>query len=275
MLHLPFDNRHGVTACTDLATRDPGGGFRSAATAATAASAVVDLPTDTPFTAVRSCSLPRWTAVVEKGGGARAVVLLLGVAAMLLVGAPAASAHNVLVFTDPADGAVLAAPPQQVRLVFNQPATALGSEVEVRGPDGSVVSEGDPQLVDAEVTQPLAAGLPAGSYTVLWRVTSADGHPISGELAFEAQSGDQAAATPLVPASPSAPVSPSVSVLASSPPTSDDATPGPGVTALLVGAAALAMVAVALAAVMKGRRGGPGPRPGTRTGNEGGENPSA
>jgi hypothetical protein len=36
-------------------------------------------------------------------------------------------------------------------------------------------------------TTPLAANAPAGNYTVAWRVTSADGHPVTGTLHFIAQ----------------------------------------------------------------------------------------
>ena len=39
------------------------------------------------------------------------------------------------------------------------------------------------------VTQPLAGGLPAGAYTVEWRVTSADGHPLSGTFGFTVAQG--------------------------------------------------------------------------------------
>src|SRR5699024_10824890 len=35
-----------------------------------------------------------------------------------------------------------------------------------------------------EVSHPLADDLPAGEYSVDWRVVSADGHPISGEFTF-------------------------------------------------------------------------------------------
>src|SRR5690606_32208723 len=59
-------------------------------------------------------------------------------------------------------------------------------QVVVTGPDGVVVSDGPAQLVDTSVVQPLVATLPAGPYTVEWRVTSADGHPLSGALTFTA-----------------------------------------------------------------------------------------
>jgi methionine-rich copper-binding protein CopC len=117
------------------------------------------------------------------------LVLLLLVLAGLLLTAVRADAHNSLQSTDPADGSTVAVPPTHVTLTFDQPAQALGTEVVVLGPDGTTVSTGTPELVDSTVAQALVADLPAGAYTVQWRVTSADGHPLSGELTFTAEAG--------------------------------------------------------------------------------------
>ncbi|KNX39039.1 copper resistance CopC family protein [Luteipulveratus halotolerans] len=116
---------------------------------------------------------------------ARLLLLLAAVAAVLGLGAPAASAHDVLISTSPKDGSTVATAPSKVTLTFNNPAIATGSVIQVKGPDGPV-DEGKPQFVDHVVTQPLKAGAPAGDYTVTWRVTSVDGHPISGTFRFTA-----------------------------------------------------------------------------------------
>ncbi len=116
-------------------------------------------------------------------------VLLVLVLAGLLLTAVRADAHNSLQSTDPADGSTLATPPTRVTLTFDQPAQALGTEIVVVGPDGATVSTGTAELVDSTVAQALVADLPAGAYTVQWRVTSADGHPLSGELSFTAEAG--------------------------------------------------------------------------------------
>ena len=109
-------------------------------------------------------------------------VLTTAVMLSLLMAAPA-SAHNSLVATDPADGSTVSATPAAVVLTFDEPAVALGTQVVVTGPQGQA-SVGAAQLVDATVWQELVAGAPAGRYTVSWRVTSDDGHPISGEVSF-------------------------------------------------------------------------------------------
>ena len=38
------------------------------------------------------------------------------------------------------------------------------------------------------MTEHLQPGSPAGQYKVIWRVTSADGHPVSGKFSFTATS---------------------------------------------------------------------------------------
>jgi len=126
------------------------------------------------------------TGQTERPGrpGWRRLVAVLTTAVMLslLVAAPA-SAHTSLVATDPADGSTVSATPAAVVLTFSEPAVALGTQVVVTGPQGQA-SVGAAQLVDATVRQELVAGAPAGRYTVAWRVTSEDGHPISGAVSF-------------------------------------------------------------------------------------------
>ena len=128
------------------------------------------------------------------------LAVLLGTALATTLGLPAAvpaQAHDVLLRTEPADGQVLPAPPAQVRLIFAEQALSIGTRIRVSGPGGEVVTQ-PVQVVGSNVTQPLPAGLPAGSYTVLWRVTSADGHPVSGRFSFRADgSGPSTAGGPL------------------------------------------------------------------------------
>lgn len=116
----------------------------------------------------------------------RSLAVALSALGLVLAGATATAAHDALVGTDPADGSTVPAPPETLALEFSQPVLALGAAVVVTGPDGAVVSDGEPRLVDATVEQDLADGLPAGAYAVRWQVTSGDGHPITGDLTFTA-----------------------------------------------------------------------------------------
>ena len=106
-------------------------------------------------------------------------------AVLIGFGAPA-SAHSVLLGTDPDDEEQLAAAPEEVSLTFNEDITELGTEVVITTEDGDVVSDGDAVIDGPVVTQGLAEDRPAGAYTVTWRAVSADGHPISGEFVFTA-----------------------------------------------------------------------------------------
>lgn len=99
--------------------------------------------------------------------------------------APTASAHNALVSTDPSGGSTVATVPDTVVLSFDERCAVLGTQVVVLGPAGNV-APGAPRLVDNDVRQAVAPGSPPGSYTVNWRVTSADGHPVQGTFSFTA-----------------------------------------------------------------------------------------
>lgn len=131
----------------------------------------------------------------------------IGLGLLLALAASPAYAHDELASSNPTDGATVATPPSQVVLTFEEAPVALGLQVVVTGPDGSV-SSGTPRLAGAEVIQAVQPQAPAGRYTVEWRVTSDDGHPVSGTLAFTAQAAaagvtpSAAATTPVATPAP-------------------------------------------------------------------------
>jgi len=116
-----------------------------------------------------------------------ALAVSLGAVVALGATTAPAAAHDALVSTAPADGSSVAHAPARVVLTFDQPALALGTAIVVTSPSGQQVQAGAPSLVDNTVSQALQPGSPAGAYTVVYRVTSADGHPISGRIAFDAR----------------------------------------------------------------------------------------
>lgn len=125
------------------------------------------------------------------------VVLAVGFA---LVGVPTASAHDVLESTSPAEGTTVDRLPQAVTLTFSDRPLAVGTQVLVKGPGGDV-AQGEPTIDGPVLTQRLSPQAPAGSYVVTYRVTSADGHPISGTFSFQARVGlDGSPATQGAPA---------------------------------------------------------------------------
>ncbi|MGW5379595.1 copper resistance CopC/CopD family protein [Nocardia sp. NPDC003999] len=116
-------------------------------------------------------------------------VLLAGlsaVAAVLLAPSAVASAHAVLVATDPAYGATIPDAPTRVTVRFDEPVTAAGAGVTVSDKDGRRV---DTEAVSAAdggraVVVGVRPELPTGTYLLSWVVLSADGHTVSGSSVF-------------------------------------------------------------------------------------------
>ena len=106
------------------------------------------------------------------------------VVAMSLAGAGVASAHAVRIATDPTDGVEVAHGPQRVSASFNEELQPQFAAMTVVGPDGNLWSTGDPQVEGAVIGVDVRPLGPAGTYTVNYRVTSADGHPVSGSWSF-------------------------------------------------------------------------------------------
>jgi copper resistance protein C len=110
------------------------------------------------------------------------LVITLFMAAM--AGAGVASAHAVRIATDPVDNAALTQGPQTVSATFNEKLQPQFAAMTVVGPDGNLWSTGDPKLDGAIVTVAVRPLGPVGTYTVNYRVTSADGHVVSGSWSF-------------------------------------------------------------------------------------------
>ena len=100
------------------------------------------------------------------------------------LGTPTASAHSFVTGSDPADGSQLAQGPEQVSISFNEVPQSQFATLNVVGPDGNMWSEGDPRVEGQSVVVDVRELGPAGDYTIAYRVTSADGHPISGTVGF-------------------------------------------------------------------------------------------
>jgi methionine-rich copper-binding protein CopC len=104
---------------------------------------------------------------------------------LALVGAGSASAHAVRVATDPAPDTALAKGPPRVSATFNEQLQTTFAAMTVVGPDGNLWSNGAaPQVQGAVVSVELRPLGPVGTYTVNYRVTSADGHVVSGAWSF-------------------------------------------------------------------------------------------
>ncbi|MFF5495684.1 copper resistance CopC/CopD family protein [Streptomyces aquilus] len=116
--------------------------------------------------------------------------MLLGTVLVLLLfgGAGPASAHAALRACDPEDGSVLKSAPRHITLTFTESVGLLDDSFRVLDPDNQRIRTGAPEHVPgrsdtARVTLP-AKALGEGTFTVAWRVVSADSHPVSGAFTF-------------------------------------------------------------------------------------------
>lgn len=117
----------------------------------------------------------------------RRLIALLGLSAVwLILSCTPVLAHARLLQTDPANGARLSQPPEQVRLSFDEPIEAEFTPVKVSDQQGNRVDRDDARVDpnDARVLTADLEELPEGTYTVEWRVTSADTHPVNGTYRF-------------------------------------------------------------------------------------------
>jgi methionine-rich copper-binding protein CopC len=110
-------------------------------------------------------------------------LLIPVVIAMILGPALPAWAHSRLLQTAPAASTTVTAPVPEVTLTFNEHVHQQFSVVVVSGPGGVSYSDGHVQVVDDVVHQKVYP-LRSGSYTVEWRVVSADTHPVQGTFGF-------------------------------------------------------------------------------------------
>jgi copper transport protein len=137
---------------------------------------------------VRSCRPARRTATPGMGrrrpAGFRMLAVLGGLLACGLT--LAASAHAVLVSSNPEDGSRVNTEPAAVRLRFDEPVGLIPADEQVISSQGRRADTGHPQLAAGGTTivLPLRPGLPAGTYTAVWRVVSADTHVVSGSITF-------------------------------------------------------------------------------------------
>lgn len=95
----------------------------------------------------------------------------------------AARAHAELLSSSPAAGEELDVVPTSVVLTFSEDVRAELSQVRVSDGEGIAMTKGKPTADGATLTQGLQE-LHPGTYSITYKVTSADGHPISDSISF-------------------------------------------------------------------------------------------
>lgn len=117
--------------------------------------------------------------------------IALAVALIALAVAPSAFAHATLQESSPSNDSVVRRSPPAVTLRFSEAVeTAFGS-IRLYDCSGARVDSGKVTRPDERsVSVTLDRQLPQGSYTVTWRVISADAHPVAGAFVFHVKSAD-------------------------------------------------------------------------------------
>ena len=112
----------------------------------------------------------------------------LAAAASVLLLPAVLYAHGVLRKSEPANGAVLRVAPRVIRLTFSEPPQLAFTRVELIGPDSQLVALSALRTAAADSTRVVVADvlgpLRAGPYRITWQITSVDGHPVRGSIAF-------------------------------------------------------------------------------------------
>lgn len=155
--------------------------------------------------------------------GVVGAVLVTAFVALALAATPAL-AHARLLSTSPAGGATLEQPPPAVTLEFSERIEAAFGGVQVFDPTGARVDAGEARITDSQVQVPLAPLPQTGTYTVVFRIISTDGHPVESRFTFDFQPPP-----PDPTATPAAPVPTAVPTTAptAEPPTSTPALTSP------------------------------------------------
>ncbi|MPZ29314.1 MAG: hypothetical protein GEV12_23730, partial [Micromonosporaceae bacterium] len=130
--------------------------------------------------------------------------LAVGAATLVLLATLAgpASAHARLVSSDPPGGATVEQAPAQVTLEFSERIETSFAGVQVFGSASERVDDGDAQIADTRVQVPLAPLEEPGTYTVVFRIISGDGHPVESRFSFDYQPPPAPSPTATEPAPP-------------------------------------------------------------------------
>jgi methionine-rich copper-binding protein CopC len=134
-----------------------------------------------------------------KRTAAGVVLALFAVAVLTLLGATPAAAHNALVSSTPADKAYVSVGPTTVTLTFNDLVQNIAPLITVTSADGSHWEGSPVSVVDSRASVPVNPLGPAGSYTVSYRIISADGHPVEGTTTFTLSAAGTGTPNPAAP----------------------------------------------------------------------------
>lgn len=114
----------------------------------------------------------------------RALALGMMVLCAAFLGLGSAAAHSVPSASVPSNGAAIDSGPPRASVTFNEALQTSFASLTVVGPDGNLWSKGEPTVEGPTVSVELGELGPVGEYQIAYRVTSADGHAVTGTRTF-------------------------------------------------------------------------------------------
>jgi len=185
--------------------------------------------------------------------------------ATVLAAAGPASAHSGIVASTPAESETLTELPEAFSVTANETLLDLGDQgvfqLQIRDADGRFYGDGCVSIVDATMSAEPAIGA-SGDYEMLWQVVSADGHPVSGEVAFTWEAPDGFEPAPALDAAPVCGEDPDAAPTSAPTAPTQDASPW-ALPLTLVAALAAVLVATRAARIQQRKRVADQPTPPT------------
>ena len=134
----------------------------------------------------------------------KAFIYSIAITGLLISSLNGANAHSGLISSNPSQGEVLDQLPQVFTLIFNEELIVIEGEtvnsLQLRREGSAEKTELEVDIVGPDINGLLPSGtFPPAVYEVTYRVVSADGHPISGEISFSTQSSTTIDFEPVVP----------------------------------------------------------------------------
>lgn len=105
--------------------------------------------------------------------------------------APRAGAHASLASSDPGDGSVLADSPTEIRLDFTEPVQVRADGITLFAPGCREIPTAITRGANDREVIIEPPELDSGAHLVSWAVISADGHPVSGAIAFTIEGAER------------------------------------------------------------------------------------
>jgi methionine-rich copper-binding protein CopC len=115
-----------------------------------------------------------------------------------------AHAHTSLELSTPSNNQSIEFMPTELSAAFDEDLIEIEGEVvntlELQGSDGAIYALSAATIAGPVVSAKVGDGeYPAGNYLLKFRVVSADGHPVTGEISFSTQSATTIGSTPSEP----------------------------------------------------------------------------